>query len=154
MGFVNVLGLKLSSGTRSHHPGPIGVLGCFLGTRNLGPILESVPRFGVQGRRQGRNTLQMSLVFATAPDASQRKPRPFTGFEHTVKLFATYLPQRPWLASLGLVALTIAALFGIRNLRLDPSNAQLFLQQSEAYRVYQRFITRFGSDETILVAFR
>ena len=69
-----------------------------------------------------------------------------------MKLFATYLPQRPWLASLGLVALTIAALFGIRNLRLDPSNAQLFLQQSEAYRVYQRFITRFGSDETILVA--
>jgi predicted RND superfamily exporter protein len=70
----------------------------------------------------------------------------------TVKLFAIYLPRRPLLVMVVLVVFTALALLGIRRLTIDPSNERLLLRHSDAYRIYQRFLTTFGSDETILVA--
>ena len=69
-----------------------------------------------------------------------------------MKLFATYLPRRPVLVALVLVGLTAVALLGLGRLTIDPSNERLLLRHSDAYRTYQRFLTTFGSDETILVA--
>jgi predicted RND superfamily exporter protein len=65
---------------------------------------------------------------------------------------ATHLMRRPWLALSGLVILTTVALFGATRLTIDASNERLFLRASDAYQVYQDFLTSFGSDETILVA--
>jgi hypothetical protein len=53
---------------------------------------------------------------------------------------------------LTLVGLTLIALVGIARLTIDPANEQLYLRHSESYRLYQRFLATFGSDETILVA--
>ncbi len=57
-----------------------------------------------------------------------------------------------WGITLGLAILTGVALLGVMRLTIDPSNERLFLRHSDAYRVYQRFLASFGSDETILVA--
>jgi hypothetical protein len=54
--------------------------------------------------------------------------------------------------ALGLLGLTLVALFGVMRLTLDPASTQLFLRQSDAYQVYRNFLATFGSDETILVA--
>ncbi|MCZ6872777.1 MAG: hypothetical protein O7G88_04490 [bacterium] len=64
----------------------------------------------------------------------------------------THLARRPWLALWGLVMLTVVALFGATRLRLDASNERLFIRASADYRVYQDFLTTFGSDETVLLA--
>ncbi len=42
---------------------------------------------------------------------------------------------------LMLASLTIAALFGATRLTTDASNARLLLRSSEAYQVYQDFLT-------------
>jgi predicted RND superfamily exporter protein len=52
-----------------------------------------------------------------------------------------------------LVCLTGVALYGVTQLRVDPSNARLFPQHGVDAAVYQRFLATFGSDEAILVAF-
>lgn len=53
---------------------------------------------------------------------------------------------------LVLVGLTIAAGVGLVQLTIDASSEHLFLRHSDAYQTYQRFLTTFGRDETILVA--
>jgi predicted RND superfamily exporter protein len=69
-----------------------------------------------------------------------------------MKRFASYLIRRQWLVVLVLVGVTIGALCGIARLEIDPSNARLLPRQGKDYRVYQRFLATFGSDEDILVA--
>jgi predicted RND superfamily exporter protein len=46
--------------------------------------------------------------------------------------------------------LTCLAIVGTLRVTTDPSNESLFLQHHDTYRVYQRFLQMFGSDETIL----
>jgi predicted RND superfamily exporter protein len=69
-----------------------------------------------------------------------------------VKLFARYLIHWQWLVIVLLVGITGAALFGMTRLRVDPSNERLLPHQGDDARVYQHFLTTFGSDEDILVA--
>ncbi len=70
-----------------------------------------------------------------------------------MKLFARYLIRWQWVVVVILVSVTGAALYGMTRLSVDPSNARLFPRQGEDALVYQRFLTTFGSDEDILVAF-
>jgi predicted RND superfamily exporter protein len=69
-----------------------------------------------------------------------------------VKLFARYLIRWQWIVVVFLVGATGIALSGMTRLRVDPSNARLLPRQGDDARVYQRFLTTFGSDEDILVA--
>ena len=52
-----------------------------------------------------------------------------------------------------LLGVTGAALAGMTRLRVDPSNERLLPRHGDNARVYQRFLTTFGSDEDLLVAF-
>jgi predicted RND superfamily exporter protein len=70
-----------------------------------------------------------------------------------VKLFARHLIRWQWLVVVMLVGVTGVALVGLTRLRVDPSNERLLPRQGEDAQVYQRFLTTFGSDEDILVAF-
>src|SRR5947208_8971425 len=70
-----------------------------------------------------------------------------------MKLFARYLIRWQWLVVVCLVGVTGVALSGMTRLRVDPSNERLLPHQGDDARVYQRFLTTFGSDEDILVAF-
>jgi predicted RND superfamily exporter protein len=70
-----------------------------------------------------------------------------------VKLFARHLIRWQWMVVVLLVGVTGVALSGMTRLRVDPSNERLLPHQGDDARVYQRFLTTFGSDEDILVAF-
>ena len=70
-----------------------------------------------------------------------------------MKLFARHLIRWQWLVVVILVGVTGMALTGLTRLRVDPSNERLLPRQGEDARVYQHFLTTFGSDEDILVAF-
>ena len=70
-----------------------------------------------------------------------------------MKPFARHLIRWQWLVVVILVGVTGVALVGLTRLRVDPSNARLLPRQGEDAQVYQRFLTTFGSDEDILVAF-
>ena len=69
-----------------------------------------------------------------------------------MKLFARHLIRWQWMVVVLLVGMTGVALAGMTRLRVDPSNERLFPRQGDDARVYQRFLTTFGSDEDILVA--
>lgn len=69
-----------------------------------------------------------------------------------MRLFARHLIRWQWLVVVLLAGVTGAALVGMARLRVDPSNARLLPRQGHDARVYQRFLTTFGSDEDILVA--
>lgn len=70
-----------------------------------------------------------------------------------MKPFAThFITRHPWLAVIAFALLTGVALVGALRVTTDPSNERLFLRHHDTYRVYQRFLATFGSDETILVA--
>ena len=58
-----------------------------------------------------------------------------------------------WAILLCLVSVTGLAVYGVTQLRLDPSNTRLFPQQGVDATVYQHFLATFGSDEALLVAF-
>jgi hypothetical protein len=70
-----------------------------------------------------------------------------------VKRFARHLIRWQWIVVVMLVCVTGVALSGMTRLRVDPSNAGLLPRQGDDAQVYQRFLTTFGSDEDILVAF-
>src|SRR6266571_7119375 len=70
-----------------------------------------------------------------------------------MKLFARYLIRWQWMVVVCLVGVTGLALSGMTRLKVDPSNERLLPRQGDDARVYQRFLTTFGSDEDILVAF-
>ena len=70
-----------------------------------------------------------------------------------MKLFARHLIRWQWMVVVLLVGVTGVALSGMTRLRVDPSNERLLPRQGDDARVYQRFLTTFGSDEDILVAF-
>jgi len=70
-----------------------------------------------------------------------------------VKLFARHLIRWQWMVVVLLAGVTGVALSGMTRLRVDPSNERLFPRQGDDARVYQRFLTTFGSAEDILVAF-
>ena len=70
-----------------------------------------------------------------------------------MKLFARHLIRWQWMVVVLLVGVTGVALAGMTRLRVDPSNERLFPRQGDDARVYQRFLTTFGSDEDLLVAF-
>lgn len=61
--------------------------------------------------------------------------------------FLTHAPQS---TAVALAFVTCLALAGAFRVTTDPSNERLFLRHHGTYRVYQRFLTTFGSDETIL----
>ena len=69
-----------------------------------------------------------------------------------MKLFARHLIRWQWMVVVLLVGVTGVALAGMTRLRVDPSNERLLPRQGDDARVYQRFLTTFGSDEDILVA--
>jgi predicted RND superfamily exporter protein len=60
------------------------------------------------------------------------------------------LTLAPRSTTLAFALCTCLALAGALRVTTDPSNERLFLQHRDTYRVYQRFLTTFGSDETIL----
>ena len=70
-----------------------------------------------------------------------------------MKLFARHLIRWQWIVVVMLVCVTGVALSGMTRLRVDPSNAGLLPRQGDDAQGYQRFLTTFGSDEDILVAF-
>jgi predicted RND superfamily exporter protein len=70
-----------------------------------------------------------------------------------VKLFARHLIRWQWLVVVLLVGVTGVALAGMTRLRVDPSNERLLPRQGDDARVYQRFLSTFGSDVAILVGF-
>jgi predicted RND superfamily exporter protein len=70
----------------------------------------------------------------------------------SLKRVTRYLTRRPWVATLLLVGLTITSLIGVTHVTIDAANERLFIRHSTSYRVYQRFLDAFGSDEAILVA--
>lgn len=72
--------------------------------------------------------------------------------ERALQWFARCLTRHSRSMTLALLGLTLVSLFGITRLTIDPANERLFLRQTPSYRVYQRFLATFGSDEVILIA--
>ncbi len=62
----------------------------------------------------------------------------------------TFLTHAPRSTAIALALFTCLALVGASRVTTDPSNERLFLRDHDTYRVYQRFLATFGSDETIL----
>lgn len=56
----------------------------------------------------------------------------------------------PRSTAIALALLTCVALAGALRVTTDPSGERLFLRHHDTYRTYQRFLTTFGSDETVL----
>ncbi len=56
-----------------------------------------------------------------------------------------------WALAVGLLAVCAALGWQARRLATDPSNSAFLVRTGEAYRTYQEFRERFGSDQTVVV---